>query len=203
MPRSAGGLSCQGSVKPATSASANGRNSDAGKLCYAVCGVAAGTPLSTTKCAFARTLRVPRTQLAPRSVRQARGRRAMTAGYDLAGRVVVTGAGRNINRAIAMPLAAAAAGLVATAGRRDRQAIDGVEPFSGRPPPPLPPHRQTHARPARAAARGVDGAASIRQRAAGRRLPPPAPQLLPRPAVWAATPRRWHWRRKRGRPRGA
>jgi NAD(P)-dependent dehydrogenase (short-subunit alcohol dehydrogenase family) len=58
----------------------------------------------------------------------------MTAGYDLAGRVVVTGAGRNINRAIAMPLAAAAAGLVATAGRRDRQAIDGVEPFSGRPP---------------------------------------------------------------------
>jgi len=32
-----------------------------------------------------------------------------------------------------MPLAAAAAGVVLN-GRRDRQAIDGVEPFSGRPP---------------------------------------------------------------------
>jgi hypothetical protein len=29
------GLSCQGSVKPATSASANGRNSNASKICYA------------------------------------------------------------------------------------------------------------------------------------------------------------------------
>jgi NAD(P)-dependent dehydrogenase (short-subunit alcohol dehydrogenase family) len=58
----------------------------------------------------------------------------MTAGSDLAGRVVlVTGAGRNIDRAIAMPLAAAATGVVLN-GRRDRQAIDGVEPFSGRPP---------------------------------------------------------------------
>lgn len=202
MPRSAGGLSCQGSVKPATSASANGRNSDAGKLCYAVCGVAAGTPLSTTKCAFARTLRVPRMQFAPRCLRQNSRPPAMAAGNDLA-RPRRPRHGCRPQHRPSHCHAAGSGGCGRGAQRPSRSPGHRWRRAALRLSPPPPPHRQTHARPARAAARGVDVAASRRQRAAGRRLPPPAPRSLPRPAVWAARPRRWHWRRKRGRPRGA